>query len=186
VDRQSRQLPKRSTKVVTLQALRQVAVNIAKGISGIQYGTKSAPVDDVDLRDLKGVALSWVSAYVNTFDKELEDREIYLAGAGSVLAAVGAMGQLLLRAEPTERPALEVKLLDSLRDVDWSKGDHWLGIAGNRTPAGVFSVKGTKEVAYAVYNALSDPDSNSYSRVRRHHIPSSPGWSTEQESNPPH
>jgi hypothetical protein len=50
--------------------------------------------------------------------------------------------------------------------VDWSKGDHWLGIAGNYTPSGVFSVKGTKEVAYAVFNALTDPANGGYDRIR--------------------
>ncbi|GAA4633088.1 hypothetical protein GCM10023196_069220 [Actinoallomurus vinaceus] len=167
IDRQSRQLPKRSTKVVTLQSLRQMVVNIARGISGIQYGTKPAPVDDIDLDDLKDVAVSWVNAYVNIFANEIVDRERYLAGAGSVLAAVGAMGQVLLQTEPSQRPVVEEKLLDMLREVDWSKGDQWVGIAGNRTPTGHFSVKGTKEVAYAVFNALTDRDNSSYVRVRQ-------------------
>jgi len=42
-----------------------------------------------------------------------------------------------------------------------------LGIAGNYTASGVFSVKGTKEVAYAVHNALADPDNTSFNQVRR-------------------
>jgi hypothetical protein len=42
-----------------------------------------------------------------------------------------------------------------------------VGIAGNFTStSGVFSVKGTKEVAYAVFNALTDPANSSYKRVR--------------------
>ena len=53
-----------------------------------------------------------------------------------------------------------------MHEVDWRKGDHWVDIAGNFTPGGVFSVKGTKEVAYAVFNALTDPENGSNKRVR--------------------
>jgi hypothetical protein len=49
--------------------------------------------------------------------------------------------------------------------VDWSKDKHWIGIAGNFTATGVFFVKGTKEVAYAVYNALTDPNNGGYTQV---------------------
>jgi len=76
------------------------------------------------------------------------------------------MGDVLLRSPHDERPQLQTRLLDSLREVNWTKGEHWLGIAGNYTPSGVFSVKGTKEVAYAVFNALTDPANSSYARVR--------------------
>ena len=76
------------------------------------------------------------------------------------------MGQVLLQAPRADRERLRLQLLASLREVDWRKGDHWLGIAGNFTPGGVFSVKGTKEVAYAVFNALTDPANGSYNRVR--------------------
>lgn len=166
VDKQSRQLPKRSPKVLTLQSLRQMVVNIAKGISGVQYGARPAPMDDVDLGGLKEVSISWVGAFVNAFEKEITDREHYLAGAGPVLAAAGAMGQMLLTTPREQRAARQEQLLSSLRSVNWAKGEHWLGIAGNFTPGGVFSVKGTKEVAYAVFNALTDPANGSYTRIR--------------------
>jgi hypothetical protein len=38
------------------------------------------------------------------------------------------------------------ELLASLRGVGWSRGEHRVDIAGNYTPSGVASVKGTKEV----------------------------------------
>jgi DNA sulfur modification protein DndB len=168
VDKQSRQLPKRNTtKIVTLQSLRQMVVNIAKGISGVQYGARPAPLDDVEIPVLREVAISWIGAFMNTFEKEIVDRETCLTGAGPVLAAVGAMGQVLLNVSGERRPAIQEQLLDSLRDINWTKGDHWLGIAGNFTPNGVFSVKGTKEVSYAVFNALTDRDNSSYARIRQ-------------------
>lgn len=166
VDKQNRQLRKNSSKIVTLQSLRQMVVNVAKGISGVQYGSRPAPIDEDVLSDLGTVATAWVGAYINTFEREIGDRERYLAGAGPVLAAVGAMGEVLMRIPPDERPRVQAQLLESLRAVNWEKGDHWLGIAGNYTSSGVFSVKGTKEVSYAVFNALTDRENGSFSRVR--------------------
>lgn len=172
VDRTARQLPKSSPKVATLQAVRQAVVNVAKGIAGIQYGARPVPVDDVDLDVVHDVALKWLGRYFDTFAAEIVQRESQLAGSGTVLAAVGAMGNRIVQAEPGERPGLTEKLLDSLRSVDWTKDDHWTGIAGAPTPKGMFSVKGTKETAYAVYNALNDASSSGYARIR--HLDPSP------------
>src|SRR5437868_2171759 len=133
VDKQSRQLPKQSTKVVTLQSLRQMVVNIAKGISGVQYGARPAPLDDIELEELKDVAVRWVGAYADAFQKEIKERDTYLAGAGPVLAAVGAMGNIILRGDSENRPEIMGNLLEMLRPVNWAKGEHWLGIAGNYT-----------------------------------------------------
>ena len=132
----------------------------------MQYGARPAPIEEDGIDDLRDVALDWIGTYLNTFERKIRDRETYLASSGPVLAAVGAMGQVLLQAPRADREGLRQQLLDSLREVDWSKGEHWLGIAGNFTPGGVFSVKGTKEVAYAVFNALTDPANGGYNRIR--------------------
>jgi hypothetical protein len=165
VEKQTRQL-KKISKIVTLQSLRQMVINVDKGISGVQYGARPAPIEDEGIDDLQDVALDWIGIYLNTFEREIRDRKAYLASSGPVLAAVGAMSQVLLQAPRADREGLRQQLLGSLREVDWHKGDHWLGIAGNFTPGGVFSVKGTKEVTYAVFNALTDPANGGYSRIR--------------------
>lgn len=167
VDRTARQLPKSSSKVATLQAVRQAVVNVAKGISGIQFGARPVPTDDVDLDEVYNVASDWLGRYFDAFAAEVVQRDKYLAGSATVLAAVGAMGNQILAADTVfSRTRLTDQLFDSLREVDWAKGDHWTGIAGAPTPNGVFSVKGTKETAYAVYNALTDAGSSGYRRIR--------------------
>ncbi len=97
----------------------------------------------------------------------MEDRENKLASAPTVLAAVGAMGHELVNID--ELAVREVKtaaLVRKLRAVDWRRGKHWEGIAGKFTPKGTFSVGGSKETAYAVYEALNDETSPGYVSVR--------------------
>lgn len=166
VDKMARQLPKTSTKLVTLQNLRQMVVNVAKGIAGVQYGARPAPISDIDTRELTAIATEWIGAFFTTFRSEIADRNGHLAGTGPVLAAVGAMGQDLLKLDPEQRQITQAQLIQDLETVDWHKDEHWIGIAGNYTATGVFSVKGTKEVAYAVHSALTDPDSAGYRRIR--------------------
>ena len=166
VDKMARQLTRKSTKIVTLSGLRQMVVNVAKGISGVQYGSRPAPIGDVDQAELTAVATNWIKDYFETFQTQIADRENHLAGSGPILAAVGAMGHELLTLDAEERAVRQRQLLRSLVHVDWTKGQHWVGIAGNHTASGVFSVKGTKEVAYAVYNALTDIENGGYHQIR--------------------
>jgi DNA sulfur modification protein DndB len=167
VEQSARQLGKKSNKLVTLQNLRQLVVNVAKGISGIQYGSRPVPAEDVDLRALSDTSSSLVARYFDRYLSEIADRERSLAGTGPVLAAVGAMGNKVLQVPAHERDAELERLFHTLKSVDWRKGPQWVGIAGNYTASGVFSAKGTKEVAYAVYTALSDPSSETYRRIRQ-------------------
>jgi DNA sulfur modification protein DndB len=167
VEQSARQLSKKSNKLVTLQNLRQMVVNIAKGISGIQYGSRPAPVEDIDINTLSEVSCDLVARYFDRYLAEISDRENSLAGTGPVLAAIGAMGHKILQVPAYEREAELERLFSTIKSVDWRKGPHWVGIAGNYTAGGVFSVKGTKEVAYAVHTALSDPVSQTYHKIRQ-------------------
>lgn len=166
VEKLARQLRRKTEKVVTLTNLRQMVITVSKGISGIQYGARPMPVDGVDIRELRSVATSWIVGYFEAFADQIAARDTSLAGAGPVLAAVGAIGQRLMRTPADERAALQAELLADLRTVDWTKGERWTGVAGGFTASGVFSVKGTKEVAYGVHSALADPMSPAYDEVR--------------------
>ncbi|MFC9673877.1 DNA sulfur modification protein DndB [Streptomyces sp. NPDC056949] len=167
VEQSARQLGKKSNRLVTLQNLRQLVVNVAKGISGIQYGSRPVPVEDVDLEVLSEVSSNLVARYFDRYLSDIADREQSLAGTGPVLAAIGAMGNKVLQAPADERDAELERLFQTLKSVDWRKGPQWVGIAGNYTAGGVFSAKGTKEVAYAVHTALSDPSSATYRKIRQ-------------------
>lgn len=66
VEKQARQLKKKSAKIVTLQSLRQMVINVNKGISGVQYGARPAPIEEGAVDDLRDVALDWIGSYLNT------------------------------------------------------------------------------------------------------------------------
>jgi DNA sulfur modification protein DndB len=166
VDRMARQLTKSSPKVVTMQTLRQMVVNVAKGIAGIQYGARPVPTEGVDLDDVAEVAVAWFSLVFETFRVEASDREVYLFTSSPVLSAIGAMGNLVVNAPRHQRDELQKRLLESLQDVDWRKGERWQGIAGRFSAKGVFTVSGTKEVGYGVFNVLADPHNPNYTTVR--------------------
>src|SRR5205823_3887947 len=121
VERMARQLAKNSPKVVTMQTLRQMVVNVAKGIAGIQYGARPVPVDGVDLREVTDVSVEWFDQFFSTFAAEVADREDYLIASSAVLSAVGAMGHSVLEAPRHERADVASRLLASLREVDWHK-----------------------------------------------------------------
>ncbi len=167
VERMARQLAKSSPKVVTMQTLRQMIVNVAKGIAGIQYGARPVPVEGVELKDVSEVAVDWFNSFFETFRAEMNDRENYLISSSPVLSAVGAMGNLLLNTPEYQRRDVAQRLLAELKTVDWHKGAHWQGIAGRFSSRGVFTVSGTKEVGYGVYNVLADSQNPNYPTIRR-------------------
>lgn len=165
VERQARQLPKKSPKVITVQSLRQMVINTFKGIAGVQYGAKPAPVDSLDLARVRDASVIWLNAYFQAFGEQVRDRENSIAGAPPILAAVAAMGQAVFQASPEDRAGEAARLIETLRSVDWSKGQHWVGIAGAVKARG-FSVNSTKEAAYAIFNVLTDPANAGYTRIR--------------------
>lgn len=167
VNKVRRQLPAADTDVVTITALRGACTTLAEGIAGVKYGTRPVHISDSMVDRVLDVAVEWFTGVTDAIGPAMEDRENKLASAPSVLAAVGAMGHELLNLDdaPTRERRCDA-LISRLRTVDWRRGKHWEGIAGKFTPKGAFSVGGSKETAYAVYDALNDETSAGYAQVR--------------------
>jgi DNA sulfur modification protein DndB len=68
--------------------------------------------------------------------------------------------------EAALRGAKTASLVRRLKTVDWRRDKHWEGIAGKFTLKGAFSVGGSKETAYAIYEALNDETSSGFVAVR--------------------
>lgn len=167
VNKVRRQLRGGDLEVVTLPTLRGACVTLAKGINGVQYGTRPVPIDESKLPAIEAAAIDWFSAIAAEFGHILENRQQCLMSSPSVMAALGAIGQVLVEIpDPQERKQKARELLKSLKKVNWSRDRTWENIAGKFTPKGTFSIGGTKETAYAVFSALTDENAKSYNQVR--------------------
>jgi DGQHR domain-containing protein len=167
VNKARRQLGTHDTDVVTITALRGACITLAEGIGGVKYGARPVPLPGDRAQRTLNIAVEWFNAVTDAIGPAMEDRENKLASAPAVLAAIGAMGHELVNIdEPAFREPKTAALVRKLKTVDWRRGKHWEGIAGKFTPKGTFSVGGSKETAYAVYEALNDETSPGYVSVR--------------------
>jgi DNA sulfur modification protein DndB len=167
VNKARRQLGSHDKDVVTITSLRGACITLAEGIGGVKYGARPVPLPVDRIQRVLEVAVEWFRAVTDAIGPAMEDRESKLASAPTVLAAIGAMGHELVNIdEPAMRVAKTAVLVGKLKTVDWRRGKHWEGIAGKFTPKGTFSVGGSKETAYAVYEALNDETSPGYLTVR--------------------
>jgi DNA sulfur modification protein DndB len=167
VNKVRRQLGTHDTDVVTITSLRGACITLAEGIGGVKYGARPVPLPSDQVNRALNIAVEWFSAVTDGIGPAMEDRENKLASAPAVLAAIGAMGHELVNVDDSAlREAKMAALVRKLRTVDWRRGKHWEGIAGKFTPKGTFSVGGSKETAYAVYEALNDETSPGYASVR--------------------
>ena len=167
VNKVRRQLRSSDVDVVTITTLRGACVTLAKGINGIQFGSRPVPIDTVELANVQAAAITWFETIADIIGPAMQDREHKLAGTPTVFAAIGAMGfPLVAITDANQRKARALEIAGTLANVNWERGKRWEGIAGKYTPKGAFSVGGAKETAYAVYSALTDPSDTGYTSVR--------------------
>ncbi len=168
VNKVRRQLRRSDREIVTITALRGACVTFAEGISGVRYGAKPVSIPRQRHAELTSGAAEWFGAVAKAIGTAIEDRDRTIASSPAVLAAIGAVGHVLLEITDVTGRARELaQRIDDLNAVNWDRGAHWDGIAGKLNPKGSFSVGGSKETAYAIYTALTDPKSVGYRRVRR-------------------
>lgn len=167
VNKVRRQLRSSDTDIVTITSLRGSCVTLAAGINGVQYGARPVPIDDAQLPAIEAAAIDWFTAVSDVIGPAIEDRVNKLASAPAVLAAIGALGQPLVQiTDDAVRKHRAKQLAEPLSSVNWERNGNWAGIAGKLNPKGVLSVGGAKENAYAVYSALTDPNSAGGTAIR--------------------
>jgi DGQHR domain-containing protein len=168
INKVRRQLRRSDKEIVTITALRGACVTFAEGISGVRYGAKPVSYPRQQFAALSNGALEWFGGVARALGTAIEDRDRTIASSPAVLAAIGAVGHELLEiGDPGERAHELNRRIEDLKGVNWDRGVHWEGIAGKVNPKGSFSVGGSKETAYAIYTALTDPESPGYKRVHR-------------------
>jgi len=167
VDLMARQLKRKSANIVTLTALRGAVVCFAEGIGGVRFGVKPVAVAPARVPALESGALAWFSGLSDKVGAVLEgDRDKLVTGGPAVFAALGALGHGIETTPEAERSAAIAARLAKFEGVKWERSA-WVGIAGKMTPKGKITLGGSKEVAYAVYAALNDPNSPGWAQVRQ-------------------
>lgn len=168
VNKTRRQLRTTDSDVTTISTLRGACATVAEGIAGVKYGSRPVRISPDRQSAVLDAAVAWLGAVCEALGPVIEDREHQLVAAPAVLAAIGAMGHVLLDEDnPEVRQKNLAAQVDKLRNVDWSRGPQWDGVAGKLTPKGSVTVAGSKETAYAIYAALNDEGSPAFAKVRR-------------------
>lgn len=169
VNNQRRQLRKADKDVVTITGFRGACATLAKGITGVAFGTKPVPLSRAQAMMVSRAAVDWFDTVAKTIGVQIESRDTMIAGSNSALAALGAIGHKTLHIEDDaeRRKAGQDLVARYLTGVNWARGPTWDGIAGRITTKGRFSVAGTKEAAYGIFAALTEEGSDVYNKVRR-------------------
>jgi hypothetical protein len=183
VQQASRQVGKTAPEWVTLSALRTLVVTTLLGRTGLQYGAKPIPMmENADADSLKDQVTEVVHAILQRFADKFADKERYLIGSPSILAGIGVSAHrtlTVLPVSPEDGPRLSLQeLLDILSEIRWEKeGAFWDGIGTRKTPKGMTTVAGPKEVGYAVAQAIDGSNPRSSAQIR--------GRAVEQQATAP-
>jgi DNA-sulfur modification-associated len=171
VNEDRRSLRKSDREVFTVAALRAACVMLSEGIGGTKYGSRPVEIEPARVPTVREVAIEWFRAVTLAFGGQMEDREGSVMTSPTVLAAVGAVGHELLNYadDANGRRTKQEELLGRLGQVDWTKGEAWVGVIGSFNAKGKFSIQGTgsRGTIAAAFRALNDPNSAEGLKVRR-------------------
>jgi len=188
VMQQSRQVGRKSPQWITLSALRTLVVTTLLGRPGLQFGAKPISMPEgVDFNQLKSEVTSIVHTILERFAADFADKERTLIGAPAIMAGIGIAANRAVTAMPNTsgRAAISLdQLLAMLSDIKWDKEVVWDGIATRKTPKGVTTVAGPKEVGYAVADAIDGANAVTAAQIRGGRVapptpPASEQWSYE-------
>lgn len=135
-------------------------------IDGLSAAKKKVVFDEATVDFATDACLSWFRAITDTYRVHFSQRSLYLIGSQCVLVGLGALGNLVCLKEPDR----QVAALDSLCNVDWTKGTHWENIAvvqSIRRGQNGYTYPNGHHHWNATFEALSKPDSPLYSKIRR-------------------
>jgi hypothetical protein len=177
IEWQARQMPKGNSHLIAAASfVRTSVVCFAQGIQGVQLDKADVP-EGLSKDEFMERAVLWFGRVLTKVAPYMKDRENYVASAPAIWAALGAMGNRLLDPNIRDRQTLET-IADAqaakLNNVDWRKGDHWIGIAVKSTVKtkngveikGYSFAGGAKDTGSIAFKALNDETDANWLRVR--------------------
>ncbi|WP_280316747.1 DNA sulfur modification protein DndB [Nocardia wallacei] len=171
VQQASRQVGKRSPQWVTLSALRTLVVTTLLGRSGLQYGAKPVPLPEgSDFDSVLEEITDLVHAILQQFAEHFADKDTNLIGSPAIMAGIGVAANRAVTTVPNTSgypSTSREELLEMLDEIHWARdGGYWDGIATRKTPRGITTVAGPKEVGYAVAEAIAGVNSLTSAKIR--------------------
>lgn len=171
VQQQSRQVGKKAPHWITLSALRTLVVTTILGRAGLQYGAKPIPmIENANFEVLKNEVSNVVHAVLQRFADKFADKDRFLIGSPSIMAGIGVAAHRTIKCLPSQPeggPLTLEELLKLLSEIRWDKeGIFWDGIGTRKTPKGVTTVAGPKEVGYAVAQAIEGTNDRTGAQIR--------------------
>jgi DNA sulfur modification protein DndB len=167
----SRQVGKKAREWFTLSALRTMVVTTLLGRSGFQYGAKPVELPlGQDTDELFNEVADLLHELIQRYAPVLQDKENSLMGAPAIMAGLGVAAHRTVTHLPAEMrddsPLSTEAFFELIGDIRWAKELVWDGVATRKTPSGVTTVAGPKEVGYAVADAIEKPSSPSGRKIR--------------------
>jgi hypothetical protein len=167
INKVRRQLRATDTDIMTMAGLRVACVGFSEGIQKVRLGMKPLDMKPDRVAAVRDAAIAWFVALTEALGPQIESRDEFICGSPSVFAALGAVGHELLRLEEGQRPRRTRDLVTVLQEIDWRKGDAWVGVAGKMNAKSRFLVDGSKSVSATIFDALMNPSSPYHQKVRR-------------------
>jgi hypothetical protein len=167
----SRQLSPDDRHVVTVSTLRTACATFALGIAGVQKTTRPPEqIPGADDEHVQTQSRRWFGAIAEQLGAEFAPgrRNQSVLPSPGAMAAIGAYGHPLIQVHGAEGDNLLGARITRLTKVDWSRGPHWVNLAGDLTPSGTLALGGgARQRAYAIFRALDNPESPDYTRINK-------------------
>ncbi|MGN6201410.1 MAG: DNA sulfur modification protein DndB [Solirubrobacterales bacterium] len=165
LEEKGRQVKATTPEIFTALQARLAVTALTLGPSAIGYGAGRIPDDDVDFEQLKAATKDWFGYVFKTLGVAAFKNKGKVLRSVPVLAAIGAVGRPYY--DGNEKARREARQTIKDPTINWDAGDHWSGICGKVNPnTGKFAVGSAKEYGKAAFNALTDPNSYGYEKIR--------------------
>ena len=87
---------------------------------------KNYDYGNLDWEDATSKIIAFFKEFTETFKKEIRERKDFLISSQPAMLGIGAFAKKVL--DPAASEDVVQVVLDRLLEVDWSNGDHWIGI----------------------------------------------------------
>lgn len=165
LEEKGRQVKASGPEIFTALQARLAVTAMTLGPSAIGYGAGRIPDDGVDFERLELATEEWFGYVFKTLGVAAFKNKDKVLRSVPVLAAIGAVGRPYYDGDEKTRRAAQRIIKDST--INWDARDHWGGICGKVNPnTGKFAVGSAKEYGKAAFNALTDPNSYGYEKIR--------------------